>query len=251
MLIKSQMSPKNYWWEQPALKIKPKLIFPPNDSPWLVAQTLTISYNHWNLIHPFLTPPGRTGLRFLWASQNISRALSLLFQQVLSVMYDDIWLLIVTAFYPFYEKKLWGDFMSSVVFLPSNSITFLCFWSHWFGCSRCPQSSFPPATRVQGILSFLSLFVPYTVDVTGSFFSASHCCSFVDIGLFPPSSRHVQLESLPFLFFSPFKMIHGDIMLFFFLSNFQNPWNCRSVWRFLKRFSWQLAVPWSLCYQWL
>lgn len=124
MLIKSQMSPKNYWWEQPALKIKPKLIFPPNDSPRLVAQTLTISYNHWNLIHPFLTPPGRTGLRFLWASQNISRALSLLFQQVLSVMYDDIWLLIVTAFYPFYEKKLWGDFMSSVVFLPSNSITF-------------------------------------------------------------------------------------------------------------------------------
>lgn len=40
------------------------------------------------------------------------------------MMYDDIWLLIVTAFYPFYEKKLWGDFMSSVVFLPSNSITF-------------------------------------------------------------------------------------------------------------------------------
>lgn len=69
--------------------------------------------------------------------------LSLLFQQVLSVMYDDIWLLIVTAFYPFYEKNLWGDFMSSVVFLPSNSITFFYASGHTdLGAADVPSHPF-------------------------------------------------------------------------------------------------------------
>lgn len=39
-------------------------------------------------------------------------------------MYDDIWLLIVTAFYPFYEKKLWGGLYVFCGFSSLNSITF-------------------------------------------------------------------------------------------------------------------------------